>query len=578
MRSDAGSGVPQAPDRLVHLALGLLGLWLAAALLLVDIDLDDGYATVANAQHFLGLSEFYAFIRGPLMGLLLVPAEWLANALGRPPLEVRAHHALMALLHMGYLLGSWRLLCRVHPAGWPRALAWLAAVPSVVFFSYAPYISHDLFPGLLALWMVFLAHGFLAQPGTRRWLGLVALGAALPLLKQTYALVWVAIMLTQPLLWLADRDEAGRGWRVQAALLAAATASALLAWLGYAWSLSRDFADVPFWWRPAELMLQLTRVYADEGGNLSAFFQGLYFRNLSAYGVLAMVLVVPGAALALVQGDARLRRVAAVWLVLLVALLLTPLKEVRYLAVLAPFNALLMVPLLQHAWRARPLARVAVVAVLVLDLGLRLPEALRIADPWYRTAVHDFFAPLAGVPAFQGTLYMGQPLAFIAPGERAFFGDRYHRITHVSIETLVSLERIPFARARKLAADQIPPVAALAPGDVWIHANRFLARTEPFVAGNRAGLAGDFQQFLAIAEWVQLEPDGAGGLRVTGSNARAPRVLLAPGRALFGVEVFTADSVTELLGRRIDAPLRLLGFRVHRLCTLGACQREWPPR
>lgn len=563
------------PERVVRTALLLLGLWLAWAWLQVDIDLDDGYATIANAQYFLGLSDFYAFIRGPLVGLVLVPVEWLASAIGRPPLEVRAHHGLFALVHVAYLVACWRLLLRVQPADWPSALAWLAAIPTVVFFSYAPYLNHDLFPGALALWMVFLAHRFVLEPSGGRWLGLVLLGAALPLIKPPHALVWVAILASEALLLVVDRAHAGGRWRPQVQLLAAAAASGLLTWVVYAWAIVRNFGDVPFWWRPWELILLHTRVTAGEGTALETIHQGVYLHNLSAYGMLAMALVIPGACLALARSDVLLRRVAIVGLLLLLALLLTPLKEVRYLALLAPFSMLLIAPVLREAahWKA---ALALAAAVLVADFALRIPEAMRIAHPWYGRAVAEYFEPLPDGAEFTGTLYMGLPQAFVAPEADAFFGDRYHRITHISIENLVALKRIPIERTRKLAPGAVPPTAQVAPGDYWVMANAFVARSRPFVAGNREGLAQDFNQFLAVAEWLELRPEGTRYV-VAGAHASSPHLLSGPTGMLAGVGSFDAAQVRAVLGVASDLPPRVLGFRILRLCTLAGCQHAWPP-
>ncbi|GMU43899.1 MAG: hypothetical protein DYH17_04655 [Xanthomonadales bacterium PRO6] len=563
-----GRYVASAPGHALRASLLLLAAWLLWSLGCVNVDLDDGYATISNAQYFLGLSDFYAFVRGPLMGLALMPSELLSEAMGAGALDVRPHHLTMVLLHFGYLLGCWWLLRREQPCDWPTVLAFLAAIPTTLFFGYAPLISHDLFPGLMALALVWQTHRFAQAPRAGRWCALVCLGAALPLLKQSYALVWIAVLLAESIL---AASAPGHRWRTLGALSAAALVSALLTWVGYALVLSRDFADVPFWLRPWELILLLSRIYDQEGGNLAVFFQGVYLRNLWACGVLAMALALPGAALALLRGTSWMRRVALVWLLLAVALWLTPLKELRYLAVLAPFHALLIVDALRLAWNRWPVARAAMLVALVCELGLRLPEAVRIAHPWYATAVTDYFAPLPDGADFGGTLYMGIPQAFVAPDSSAFFGDRYHRITHFSIENLVALKRIPVARARKLRPGEMPSVAAIAPGDYWVMANKFVARAAPFVAGNRSGLQQDFQQFLAVAEWLELERED-GRFVVLGEHAGDPHLLLGPASALAGPGSFDLAQI-RASGLDGDADrLRVLGFRVLRLCDLEACR------
>jgi len=83
-------------------AFVLIALWLAACLYFVNIDFDDGYSTIINAQYFGGISDGYAWQRGPLLGMLLLPAEWVTNILGLEPLNVRPHHAIMAVVHCVY--------------------------------------------------------------------------------------------------------------------------------------------------------------------------------------------------------------------------------------------------------------------------------------------------------------------------------------------------------------------------------------------------------------------------------------------------------------------------------------------
>ena len=53
----------------------LLGGWLLAAAAVVDIEYYDGLDSVANARFYTGQSPEYVATRGPLMGLLLIPAE-----------------------------------------------------------------------------------------------------------------------------------------------------------------------------------------------------------------------------------------------------------------------------------------------------------------------------------------------------------------------------------------------------------------------------------------------------------------------------------------------------------------------
>lgn len=65
---------------------------------------------------------------------------------------------MMALAHLIHLLGCWRLISRIHGANAAGVLGFILAVPTLLFFSYAPFVSHDIFPGVIALGMLVLAH------------------------------------------------------------------------------------------------------------------------------------------------------------------------------------------------------------------------------------------------------------------------------------------------------------------------------------------------------------------------------------------------------------------------------------
>src|SRR5690348_15385270 len=92
------------------LFLGGVAVWLLLSAALVDIEYYDGLSAICNARYFLRRAPFYFFDRGPLMAWLLMPAEALKDWLGRHPLDVRLHHATMAVLHTGYLAAVWAAL------------------------------------------------------------------------------------------------------------------------------------------------------------------------------------------------------------------------------------------------------------------------------------------------------------------------------------------------------------------------------------------------------------------------------------------------------------------------------------
>ncbi|MEZ5468879.1 MAG: hypothetical protein R3F18_14645 [Lysobacterales bacterium] len=67
-------------------------------------------------------------------------------------------------------------------------------------------------------------------------------------------------------------------------------------------------------------------------------------------------------------------------------------------------------------------------------------------------------------------------------------GDRYHRITHIMPEAIVSLYDYP-AKPRLLRIRQTTDIGAgmIEPGDIWLLTKDLLVRQKPFVRGNHEG-------------------------------------------------------------------------------------------
>ncbi len=549
-------------------------LWLTVSVQLVQIDLYDGYTTIVNSQYFLGISESYSWQRGPLLGLLLVPAEWLAQRLDLHPLDVRPHHALMALLHAVYLAGTWQLL-RTHFGTTAITLtAYLAAIPTFAFFSYAPFVSHDIIPGLMALLLVVLAYRFMQAPSAGRWFLLFALGASLALLKQTYALVWVAVLAAYVVQFIAGSPGRARSPRPLMLLAAAAIASGVVCWLAYATLMAERFPHTPFLLRPLEIVHAVSLLYLNEGEPRDVFYQAIYLRNLSAYGLAAVPLVLPGLAMSLVQRGTLLQAVAIVWLLLLILMQLTPFKEVRYLIFLAPLTSVLLIPVLQRLWALRAAYRFGVVGLLILNAAYVTPEAARVRHPFYQVGVSNFLAPISADATASGTIYYERYLSFVSPEKSAFFGDRYHRITHFDAELIGALFGIPAARFRRLDSSQLPAAVVEAGAqDVFLLATSIAARVRPYLPGNTTGIDPGFLQSISRPENVALIRDGrsltvAGSsaapiLMVAGEDSQSSPVLVRDGDDIAGLDVASST---------IDETPRIKGLRLHALCTLAGCQ------
>lgn len=567
-----------ATGTLARLGFLLLASWLVWAAIRAGIDFDDGYGNLANAGHFLGWRAEHFFNSAPLMGFLLIPAQLLSHWLGLHPLDLRPAHALVALMHIAYLIGCWRLLAEIRGRDLATLLAFAAAVATPVFFSYAPFINLDIFPGALVLWMIVLAHRQLRSPSPRKFWTLVLLGAGLASLKQAYALVWIAIVMSLPVLCWMERAPRAQ-WRAALRMSGAAILSGLLTWLFYAAVLVNPFAADPFWLRPWLQIQAINHIYDVEGGGWQVFYPWIYLRNVSAYGVLAMLLVIPGVVLAFLRGQSVERLVAMVWLFLLAALHLTPYKEVRYLAFLAPLTAVLIAPVLYAIWQQRQVYRWLVLIVLSAGLLMSAAEALRLAHPYYQSAMMDFLEPLPANQPPPGKLIMGGPLSFVSPESNAYFGDRYHRITHIMPEAIMSLYDYPAERLLRIKQTTDIQANMIEPGDIWLLTKDLLVRQKPFVRGNHEGLDQSFFQFYAVAERVTLQRR-QGGYRISDSGPHSLFVFVSEGND--GGPTLARSELDDVTIARLydwtEPPdeARVMAFRVLRRCGLGTCQRLEP--
>lgn len=558
----------------ISLFLLVSAAWLVQTLWWVRLELDDGYSTLVNAWYFSGGTEAFAWQRGPLMGLLLAPVVTLAESLGIARSDVRPAHLAMVALHLLYLVATWRALVRELGPRPAVAMAYLGAIPTVLFFSYAPFISHDLFPGLLTLWLVLAAGDYLAAPLRQRWLQLLALGYLLAMVKQTYALVWPAVLLVNLVLVLALRER-GR-WRAYAGLAGAALAGGALTWLSYALALASRFPDDPWWSLPLVQAANVVNQYAAPGVAESLFYPGVYLRNLPAHGILAACLVLPGIALALHSGSRRLREIAGVWLLLAVCVALLGTREVRYLGFLAPLTAFLVALPIERLLRTRKALAWPLLAILMLDLGRAGSEAAAVANPWYARTLPGFLAPLAAPgPATQRILVVNS-LSFVAPSG-AFFGDRYHRITHVHAQHVEALFGSRERAVRAHASMDALTNADFADGDVLLYANQVIVRAPPIQADNRTNLRADFMQILAIADTVELRREGAAyrlnPARGPGGNYVLVRTPAGQGLPLLASSGIAPAELERLTGSRaLPDVLTLRALRIASWCGAQGCR------
>ena len=564
-------------ERSVLLLLSALGLWLAAAAWLVNVEYGDGYSTVANADYLLGTSDAWFWQRGPMMALLLVPGEWLAQRLGLTPLDVRPHHAVMALLHLLYLVGVWRLLSARFGSNPATLLGWLAAIPTLVFFSYAPFISHDILPGLLVLWLLRISARFPERSGAFD-LGLFfALVSMLVLIKQTYAVVPAAILLARLGALLSARRLTAVELRAGLLLVASAVAAGAFCWVVYAAFSAARFPEVPFLLRPLAIIDEIGNAYEGYAELSEIFYSWVYLRNVSAYGILAMTLLLPGLVMAWRGGSTEWRQLALCWLLLLAVMQWTPFKEVRYLGFLAPLSAALIIPVIALALGRGLAYRALLGVVLLADVARVVPEAARITQPYYQDGVTGFFEPLADVRYRDVPIFFGKGwLSFIAPDPRAFVGDSFHRIVEMHIEQVRALYHLPRERVFRVQLAAIADAAQVQSGALFLVQNQLLSRGPPYGSNSRAGLSADFVQFLARAEDVDFVLEQ--GRFVARAEPGTVMMLLRKGAG--GTDMARVQDVVDVASMRHFAGFDELPDRVSlrvlvvlRECDLGGCRR-----
>jgi hypothetical protein len=491
--------------------------------LVVQVEFGDGYDTILNARFFMGRHpQFYA-TRAPLMGLLVVLSESCRTGLGMHPMDMRPHHLLTAGLHLIYLFGVYFCMTRVFPRSWPRFLALAATLPCFLFFTLATNISHDIFPGVLLIWMVYLADQFLDRPRMTPWVLMVLMGAAAALIKHPLAMIWIGIVICGPILMLLARRRKEpvlvKRW---AGLVGASAASAAITWLVLAWALSGWFTDTPMLARPWAQIKWLPSQYTE-----TVFPLWIYLRNFHAIGLLA----------------------AMVWLLCFAFIHYLPMREVRYMAFLAPLTAVLIMPVLVFIWSRKPL-RIAALVMLVVDAALfSIPEATRIAHPFYTTnQVRRFLRPLErnllnADPA--SMLIDNQYLTFLPPLDSPLAGDRYHRMYHLGWHHMVYYmyglppDKVPYVQGNPWATGNWPD------GTILIRSNHFLVNP-PVFAGSPPVHKHDFVQTIAKLESILLS-NADGVLQTQDGQPVNAGIVNRDGR--LGLEIYWPDLSTGPSGQ-----------------------------
>ena len=430
--------------------IGVVAAWLFAAAVLVQIEYYDGLSAICNARYFLGLSTFYFFDRGPLMAWVQMPAEALKSWLSLHPLDVRAHHAAMALVHLAYVVVVFRALTGQFGHSWSTLIAFLTGITSYVFFSYAPFLSHDLAPGALLIWMLIWSEVFSRQPRRETWVLLVVLGTLGPLVKQTYGVFWIAVLAAHVLPTVLRMPPQHRtSTRALMWLAIGAATSALLTWIVYGIVLSNWAPAMNLWLRPYVNLQYLGHIY---DGTDVRFPLWIYLKNFWAYGRLTTLLLIPGFVYSL-RGSRLQRRVALAWIASIILMHVLPLREVRYIAFLAPLSTFIIVPAVRVLGRARDraLGHGRRVAVRSRRCGSRGIE--NRARPFIATASSGrLLEPLEDQGRLRAPLFHNvSMLSFPAPDQSPLAADRYHRIFHAGVRQIGVLYGYPGRRCENAA-------------------------------------------------------------------------------------------------------------------------------
>ena len=542
-------------------------VWLLACAFVVQGEYGDGYQTIVNARYLFGDSPNYYVQRGPLPAIVLWPVELIVRLYSLDPVDVRPHHVYSALLHSIYLLGCWILLRRAPGSGTAKLLAFVAAILSVVFYAYAPFLSHDLLPGLLFLLFIFFAHRWLEQRHVADAVYLVLLGAAVTLIKQTYVIVWLSVMLYAVVAWLAKWDAARVCFKQVVALGAMAVGSAIISFITYAWFIGGELPDESFLTRPFTLVGAISSQYGDELAGM--FATDLYLRNLPNYGIAAVLLAIPGVVLAWRGGDARLRQIAFCWVVAVIIMQSLGFREARYLGFLAPLTAMLVVPVVEKLMAHR-LAAAALVLVVVIDQSRGIVTA---SVPLGNAAKVDVARVINGPPG-DGDLIASSVLSFAYYPSSPLSRDRYHGFYHLTPLLLNGLYEGRFDVTEIAAPDQLG-LSGIEAGDRVYYSNDTLVRRPPWAAANRpagldnfllvAGTAVEIDLVLQRDAFERIDNDGSYVMFLPDPDA-------GPSLPRINTGVLSLAAATDLYGDVMqDNRLTVLAVEVHALCQADAC-------
>jgi len=561
---------PLTDSRLEHwflLAWLLVTVWLIACAFLVQGEYGDGYQTVVNTRYFFGDSPNYYVQRGPLAAAGLWPVEVVTQALALDPLDVRPYHLFSAMLHSAYLFGCWVLLRRAPGNTAARLLAFATAVLTVLFYAYAPYLSHDLLPGLFFALQIFLCNRWLERPNVRDAGYLVLIGAGVTLIKQTYAIFWVALVVYAALAALRRWDNGRVTLRKLFVLAGLAAASAAISWIAYALYIDEQLTDAPLLARPLALVAAVATQYPEDMAEL--FPVDLYLRNLHNYGIGAMLLVIPGLFMALRGTDARMRMIGFCCLLGAAVMQIVGFREVRYLGFLAPLTAMLIVPVMHLILKQR-IASMVLIAIVLFDQARGLSVAAAQITSTARIDVVAFMQ----APEGNGEVFSSQALSFVYDAASPLMRDRYHGIYHVTPDNLMWLHEGDM-NVTTIVDPRALGYSNIKPGDRVYYSNNTITRTPPWQENNRPLAIAEFLQLAGSATTMELALNDGSYEREGNDGSYVmfiPSIDVGPQMPVIAKGKISVNTASRLFGvTEGQDQLTVTGVLVEALCQADSC-------
>ena len=417
--------------------------------------------------------------------------------------------------------------------------------------------------------MIFIAHRWLERPSLTDSIYLVLLGAGAALIKQTYAVFWVAVVI-YALASLVLKADGGRvtfrKWLILGSL---AACSAVITWLGYAWFIAPQLPpDMPVLWGPIQVAIGISGMYKEALSDI--FPASLYVRNLPNYGIAAVLMVIPGLVLAFRGSDARMRMIATCWVLAVTVIQVTGFREIPNLAFLAPLTAMLIVPVAQKILDQRNVVALALVGLVLFDQA----RGLSVAAEQITTAPSSNVTRFINAPEDTGNIYASKVLSFIFDPTSPLQGDRYHGIYHLTPILLASLHegRIPVG----IVNDQTElGMVGMQPGDRVYIANFDVVRRPPWQPDNVPVLLEQYVLVAGNAATVEVQASDD-GFEVVDNDGRYLMFLPMPDvgeeEPFISAGTLTAETASRLYGELAEEQLlEVPVVIVKALCQAGAC-------